>query len=114
MRVSTNTMYDNGTGQMLRQQDALFRIQQQLSSGKSILTPSDDPIASVQALAITQSASINDQYSVNRNNAKSSLALEESVLKQVTEVLHGVNESAVQAGSSRRPHECHVRRWIRS
>ncbi len=100
MRVSTNTMYDNGTGQMLRQQDALFRIQQQLSSGKSILTPSDDPIASVQALAITQSASINDQYSVNRNNAKSSLALEESVLKQVTEVLHGVYESAVEAGSA--------------
>lgn len=99
MRVSTNTMYDNGTGQMLRQQDALFKIQQQLSSGKSILTPSDDPIASVQALAITQSSSINDQYSVNRSNAKSSLALEESVLKQVTEVLHGVYESAVQAGS---------------
>ena len=99
MRVSTNTIYGNGTGQMLRQQDALFRIQQQLSAGKSILTPSDDPIASVQALAITQSASINDQYSVNRNNAKSSLALEESVLKQVTEVLHGVYESAVQAGS---------------
>ncbi len=99
MRVSTNTIYDNGTGQMLRQQDSLFRIQQQLSTGRSILTPSDDPIASVQALAITQSASINEQYSVNRNNAKSSLALEESVLKQVTEVLHGVYESAVEAGS---------------
>ena len=62
MRISTNTIYETGTNLMLQQQDTLIKTQQQLSTGRRILTPSDDPIASAQVLNITQSASINKQY----------------------------------------------------
>ncbi len=61
MRISTNTIYETGTNLMLQQQDTLIKTQQQLSTGRRILTPSDDPIASAQVLNITQSASINKQ-----------------------------------------------------
>lgn len=100
MRISTSTIYETGTNLMLQQQDALIKTQQQLSTGRRILTPSDDPISAAQALNISQSASLNEQYSVNRTSASSSLGLEENILKQVTSLLQDVHESTVHAGAA--------------
>ncbi|PSJ16781.1 flagellar hook-associated protein FlgL [Nitrosomonas supralitoralis] len=100
MRVSTNTIYETGTNLLLQHQDTLVKTQQQLSTGKRILTPSDDPIAAAQALNVTQAASLNKQFSVNRASASSSLGLEENVLKQVTSVLQDIHSSTVYAGNS--------------
>jgi|CXWL01.1.fsa_nt_gi flagellar hook-associated protein 3 FlgL len=100
MRVSTNTIYETGTNLMLQQQDALVKTQQQLSTGRRILAPSDDPIAAAQALNVTQSESLNKQYAVNRASASSSLGLEENILKQVTSLLQDVHGTAVHGGNS--------------
>lgn len=100
MRISTNTIYETGTSLMLQQQEALIKTQQQLSTGRRILTPSDDPISAAQALNISQSKSLNEQYSVNRTSASSSLGLEENILKQVTSLLQDMHESTVHAGSA--------------
>jgi len=100
MRVSTQTIHETGTNLMLQNQGNLVKTQQQLSTGKRILTPSDDPIAAAQALNVTQAASMNKQFSVNRASASSSLGLEENVLKQVTSILQSVHNSAVYAGNS--------------
>ena len=98
MRLSSNTIYEAGTNLMLQQQESLIKIQQQLSTGKRILTPSDDPISSAQALNISGAAALNEQYSVNRTSANASLSMEENVLRQVTSLLHDVRESVVSAG----------------
>ncbi|SOD19291.1 flagellar hook-associated protein FlgL [Nitrosomonas ureae] len=100
MRVSTQTIHETGTNLMLQNQGNLIKTQQQLSTGKRILTPSDDPIAAAQALNVTQAAALNKQFSVNRASASSSLGLEENVLKQVTSILQSVHNSAVYAGNS--------------
>jgi len=85
---------------MLQQQDTLIKTQQQLSTGRRVLTPADDPIAAAQALNVSQSLSLNQQYSVNRTTADSSLKLEENVLKKVTALLQDVHESAIRAGTA--------------
>ncbi|MBK6958801.1 MAG: flagellar hook-associated protein FlgL [Nitrosomonas sp.] len=100
MRVSTNTIYETGTNLMLQQQESLVRTQQQLSTGRRILAPSDDPIAAAQALNVTQSESLNKQYAVNRASANSSLGLEENILKQVTSLLQDVHGTTVYGGNS--------------
>ncbi len=100
MRLSSNSIYETGTNLMLQQQESLIKIQQQLSTGKRILTPSDDPISSAQALNISGAAALNEQYSVNRASANASLSMEENVLRQVTSLLHDVRESVVSAGKS--------------
>lgn len=100
MRVSTNTIYETGTNLMLQQQDSLVKTQQQLSTGRRILAPSDDPIAAAQALNVTQSESLNKQFAVNRASASSSLGLEENVLKQVTSLLQDVHGTTVYGGNS--------------
>lgn len=100
MRISTSTIYETGTNLMLQQQEKLINTQQQLSTGRKILTPSDDPISAAQVLNISQSDSLNKQYSVNRSSAGSSLQLEENVLRQVTEIVQDVHSSAVYAGNA--------------
>jgi len=57
MRVSTSGMFSSGLQLMQRLQSALDHTQRQISSGRRILTPSDDPIASSRALEIRESLS---------------------------------------------------------
>lgn len=100
MRISTNTIYETGTNLMLQQQETLIKTQQQLSTGRRILTPSDDPISAARVLSITQAESLNKQYSVNRTSANSSLGLEENVLRKVTSLLQDIHSSTVYAGNA--------------
>jgi flagellar hook-associated protein 3 FlgL len=99
MRISTNTVYDQGVSSILRQQEGMLKTQQQVSSGRRILTPADDPVAAARALDVTQAESINTQYAENRNNAKSSLGLAEGVLQGVTTLIQDVRTVIVNAGN---------------
>ncbi|MGG7054079.1 flagellar hook-associated protein FlgL [Nitrosomonas sp. ANs5] len=100
MRVSTNTLYDQGVKSMLQQQHALFKTQQQISTGKRILTPADDPIGSARAHELSQAISINTQYAGNRGQAADSLKLLDHTLAGVTDLIQHVQSLAVTAGNA--------------
>lgn len=99
MRVSTNTIFTAGAAQLGNLQSALNKTMQQINSGTRVLTPSDDAVAAARALDVSQAQSVNQQYGVNRQNAKSSLSLEESTLQSVTSLLQDVKGTVVGAGS---------------
>lgn len=99
MRLSTNTIYEQNVTAILVQQESLQKTQQQVASGKRMQTSADDPVAAAQALNISQTASINTQYTVNRNNAKSSLALSETILSSISALIQDVRTETVNAGS---------------
>lgn len=99
MRISTNTIYDAGTSGLLRQSGDLFKTQQQLSTGRRALTPSDDPVGSARALEIDQSKSMNDQFGVNRRDAASALGFAEAQIATAGDVLSTARERLIQAGS---------------
>jgi flagellar hook-associated protein 3 FlgL len=98
MRISTSTIFDSNVAGMDQQQTLLIKTQQQLSTGRRILTAADDPAAAAQALVISQSDAINTQHTANRNAAQSTLAIAESTLQSVTNLLQSVKSTAVQAG----------------
>ena len=100
MRISTGMMFDNGTTGILSNQSSLFKLQNQLSTGRRVLTPSDDPVASAQALVTSQSQSVNKQYMENQGNARSQLGLVEGNLDNLTLLLQNVRERAVQLGNA--------------
>ena len=56
MRISTSMMFDTGTQNMLQLQTGLYKLQNQLSTGRRILSPADDPVAAAQALVQYQPA----------------------------------------------------------
>ena len=99
MRISTSTIYERGVSAIQRQQADLLQTQQQIATGRRILSPADDPVAAARALEVSQSQAINEQYGTNTNNAKSSLGLEESILTSVTSLVQDVRVIAVQVGN---------------
>lgn len=99
MRISTSTIYDSGAARISDLQVALNKTNQQMSTGRRVLTPSDDPIASARALVISQSDSVNDQYAVNRRNGKNALNGAENTLASVTSTLQSVKTLIVNAGN---------------
>lgn len=99
MRLSTNTIYEQSINSILLQQESLQKTQQQISNGRRMQTPADDPIAAAQALNVQQTDAINTQYAVNRDNAKNSLALSETMLSSVASLIQDVREEAVRAGN---------------
>jgi flagellar hook-associated protein 3 FlgL len=100
MRVSTNTIFEAGVRAINNQTASLLNIQQQISAGKRILTPSDDPVAAARALEVTQATTIIDQFKLNQENAEGALGLEEANLISATDLIGRVRELTVQAGNT--------------
>lgn len=98
MRISTSTIYESGIRAMQQQTEKLMQVQQQISSGRRILTPADDPVAAARVLEVSQSQSINAQYGTNNGSASDSLTLEESTLGSITTLLQNVRDISVNAG----------------
>lgn len=96
MRISTNTVYSAGSSGLLRQANDLYTLQQQLSTGRRVLAPSDDPVASARALEIDQSKAMNDQFAVNRRDATSALGFAESQVATAGDLLSTIRERLVQ------------------
>lgn len=99
MRISTQTLFETGAARLSELQSGLARTQQQISSGRRVLTPADDPVAAARALDITQSQSINAQHGVNRQSAKSALGAVEGTLSGVTALLQDVKTTVIAAGN---------------
>jgi len=100
MRISTNTIYGQATSKMLDLQANQAKLQQQISSGKRIITPSDDPIASNKVIAATQAQSLNTQYTTNRQIAQTQLSTSETVLSSITDLILSTQSTIASAGNS--------------
>lgn len=100
MRISTQFFQQLGVDTMLSQQAKLSRTQEQLSTGRRILTPSDDPVASSQSLQWRQVTGSTEQYQANADFALNRLALEDSVLDAVDNSLQRVRELAIQGNNA--------------
>jgi len=99
MRVSTSQIFNTGTSGIQNRQYDLFKTQQQLSTGRRVLSPEDDPIAASQALKVSQSTGVNKQFLDNLGEAESKLNLLDSTLGGVEDELQAIYERAVQAGN---------------
>lgn len=99
MRISTSMLYDSGVSGMQRQTQQLLQTQQQLASGRKLLTPSDDPVAAARALQVSQAQALNQQYQSNAGSATDGLGQEQNALSSLTQLLQNVKTDAVSAGN---------------
>ncbi len=100
MRISTSMIYDAGVGSINRQTAQMLHLQQQVASGRRILTASDDPVAAARALEVQQAKDVTGQYGTNQSNAQSALGLEEAQLGSATDMFGRLHELAILAGNS--------------
>ncbi|MGA4447952.1 flagellar hook-associated protein FlgL [Ectopseudomonas chengduensis] len=99
MRISTLQAFNNGVAGLQRNYANVTRTQEQISTGNRILTPADDPVASVRLLQLEQQQNVLNQYAENLTAAKNSLTQEEVSLNSANTILQRVRELAVQAGN---------------
>ncbi|WP_425221904.1 flagellar hook-associated protein FlgL [Pseudomonas sp.] len=98
MRISTIQQFNSGVRGIQDNYSNATRTQEQISSGKRILTPADDPVATVRLLQLNQESNRLEQFSTNMTAANNSLTQEEAILNSVNNVLQRVREIAIEAG----------------
>jgi flagellar hook-associated protein 3 FlgL len=96
MRVSTADFYRQNIDAIQRQQSNVLRVQNQLSSGKKLLTASDDPTGAAHGLSLDQALSANGRYTDNTQLATERLGFEENALSAVNDSLNSVRERVLQ------------------
>ncbi|MDP2761764.1 MAG: flagellar hook-associated protein FlgL [Sideroxyarcus sp.] len=100
MRISTATLFSEGVASMSQLQVNLAKTQSQISTGRRIVNPADDPAAAARATELNQADAANTQYAANRTAATNTLSLGESILGSVTSLLQDAKTMAVQAGNA--------------
>ena len=99
-RISTAGMHNAAISQMLAQQAKLAQTQTQISSGKRVQNPADDPIAATQIMAMDQTRAQLAQYTKNTESVTNRLNVGEQALADASNLLQRVRDLTVQANSA--------------
>lgn len=99
MRISTNTIYQSGISKISTLQAEQVKLQQQISTGRRITLPSDDPVASARALEISHAQEVNSSFADSRQTAQIKLNTLESSLTSITSLLVSTQSTLVGAGN---------------
>lgn len=99
MRVSTAQIQSQSINAMLDRFSDLAKTQLQLSTGRRILQPSDDPIGAIQVLPLKEIVARHEQYGENSDVAEGRLILEDSTLGEITNLLIRVSELVIQGNN---------------
>ena len=99
MRISTSMLNQSAANGIMQDEAALAQTQNQLSTGKSVNTPADNPVAMVQLLQLDNTNSQYQQYISNGQSANTNLTLEEQALSSSTTTLQSIRDLVVQANS---------------
>jgi flagellar hook-associated protein 3 FlgL len=99
MRISTGQLYERSINAVLENQGNLSDVQTQLSSGKKLLRPSDDPVGAAQVIRLTEEVDLIAQYKKNSNVLTNSLEQEETVLSSINTAVNRARELMVQSGN---------------
>ncbi|CAI8998989.1 flagellar hook-associated protein 3 FlgL [Brevibacillus sp. IT-7CA2] len=98
VRVTQNMLNSNMLRNLHKSMRNMDSLQEQLSSGKKIAKPSDDPVVAARGMFYRSSLMENDQYKRNVDEAQSWLDMTDSTMDEVGSVLKRINELMVYSG----------------
>ena len=99
MRIATSTIYAQQTAAIDDQQALYAQIGQQLSSGKQLSDPSDDPARIAQDLSLHTAIDATNQQATNVQSAVSELTTTDSALSGLTSVVQSARQLAIQGST---------------
>lgn len=100
MRISNLHIFNLANNSMADINQSLIKTQEQLSTGKKVLSSADDPVAMSRIQQLTQNLSVIEQYNKNISLAENNLSLEEATLNGVNNLIQRIEELSVQAGNT--------------
>ena len=99
MRVTQAGFYNQASQQLGKQQAKVFETQAQLSSGKNILKPSDDPALATAINNLKSQIDVNQRYLTNLERMQDTLKMQESTVTSSVDVVARIKELSVQAAN---------------
>ncbi len=99
MRVTSKQITNTFTANLFRQSEALYKVQEQLATGKKINRPSDDPVGLGKVLDYRTALSSIGQQQRNIDQAKTLIKTSETILDTVDDLLVEAREIAAEQAS---------------
>ena len=99
MRVSTNQYSQMMSGSLSQNSLGINKIMQQMATGKRLLIPSDDPMASTRVMSLKREQAAISQYQGNIEQADVALKKQETYLSSAVDVLHQIRDLMLWAGN---------------
>lgn len=99
MRVTNNMLINNMKKNLNMSLRRMEKVQDEMSSGKKIRVPSDDPVAIARSLKLRADLKENEQFRKNASDALSWLETTETSLMQIKDILQRARELAVQGAN---------------
>lgn len=99
MRIATMQQHNMGLNAILRNQAEVSKTQQQVSTGRKVLTPADDPVGATKILQMQQSMALSSQYVRNMDAADNRLKTEEAAFQTISDRIARLKELTIDAGN---------------
>lgn len=99
MRISTAFQFDSFTRDISEAQQRVFDTQKQMTTGKRVNKPSDDPFAASSIIRINSLQAGITQYKANLSTAKSTLNFSSQALSDINTLMTSAYTQALQAGT---------------
>ncbi|MFC3853384.1 flagellar hook-associated protein FlgL [Salinispirillum marinum] len=98
-RLSSYQISASSLNNILRFQAQVAKTSEQVSTGRKVVTPADDPVANSRILQLDQEIALGAQYEKNIDSLRGRLEYQESIMVGMETVLQRVRELTVAAGN---------------
>lgn len=99
MRITNKVLTKGYLSDLTRNLENMRKYQEQLSSGKEIRRPSDNPFKVARSMELHNGIAINDRYKTNIDEGIGWLETTDKALGQIGDVLQRIRELAVAGGN---------------
>lgn len=99
MRIATSTIYDSQTSSIDNLQAIYQQQGQELSTGKALNAPSDDPTVIAQDLAVRNDNAVTTQIGTNLTSLSNELTAVDGSLSSLTSIMQSARGIAIQGAS---------------
>ena len=99
MRITNSYFQRYAIDQMARAQESIAKYQAQISTGKKLINPSDNPSAVATTEKLDSALQRMDQYLTNGNSVRQRLSQQEDVFNNLTDTMQRLKELSIQASS---------------
>lgn len=87
MRIDSLSYFNASLPGIHENQAAISRLNQQIASGKALLAPKDDPLATEKILQLSNRVAVREQFAASQDRAELALKYEQTVVQEIQKAM---------------------------
>lgn len=103
MRITNNIISNNYLKALNGSLEKQSKIQEQLTDGKAVHRPSDDPIKTIRSMRFNTNLAMNEQYTQNLSDAQSWMNNTDGAMSSLSSIMMRAKELVVSADGTKPP-----------